>query len=89
MTHSSFRRRFLFTELRLRNFVKNSNLLVPLQVTERSHVNGTIADAQVVDDHAGRLDEEPPFAIGTQYNYDPSSANPLGRVFAVAVKKRF
>ena len=35
------------------------------------------------------FDEEPPFAIGTQYNYDPSSANPLGRVFAVAVKKRF
>ena len=35
------------------------------------------------------FDEEPPFAIGTQYNYDPSSATPLGRVFAVAVKKRF
>ena len=35
------------------------------------------------------FDEEPPFAIGTQYNYDPSSANPLGRVYAVAVKKRF
>jgi iron complex outermembrane receptor protein len=35
------------------------------------------------------FDEDPPFAIGTQYNYDPSSANPLGRVYAVAVKKRF
>ncbi|HVK41783.1 MAG TPA: TonB-dependent receptor [Phenylobacterium sp.] len=35
------------------------------------------------------FDEDPPFAIGTQYNYDPSSATPLGRVYAVAVKKRF
>jgi iron complex outermembrane receptor protein len=35
------------------------------------------------------FDEDPPFAIGTQYNYDPSSANPLGRVYAVALKKRF
>jgi iron complex outermembrane receptor protein len=35
------------------------------------------------------FDEEPPFAIGTQYNYDPSSGTPLGRVYAIAVKKRF
>ena len=35
------------------------------------------------------FDEEPPFAIGTQYNYDPGSGTPLGRVYAVAVKKRF
>ncbi|HEX5380113.1 MAG TPA: TonB-dependent receptor [Phenylobacterium sp.] len=35
------------------------------------------------------LDEDPPFAIGTQYNYDPSSANPLGRVYSLGVKKRF
>ncbi|MBT9473255.1 MAG: TonB-dependent receptor [Pseudomonadota bacterium] len=35
------------------------------------------------------FDADPPFAIGTQYNYDPSSANPLGRVYALAVKKRF
>ena len=35
------------------------------------------------------FDAEPPFAIGTQYNYDPSSANPLGRVFVVGIKKHF
>jgi iron complex outermembrane receptor protein len=35
------------------------------------------------------FDEDPPFAIGTQYNYDPGSGNPLGRVYAVALKKRF
>ncbi|HEY9236682.1 MULTISPECIES: TonB-dependent receptor domain-containing protein [Phenylobacterium] len=35
------------------------------------------------------FDEDPPFAIGTQYSYDPGSANPLGRVFAIAAKKRF
>jgi iron complex outermembrane receptor protein len=35
------------------------------------------------------LDEDPPFAIGTQYNYDPGSGNPLGRVYTVGVKKRF
>ena len=35
------------------------------------------------------FDKDPPFAIGTQYNYDPSSANPLGRVYSLGVKKRF
>ncbi|MDO8913596.1 MAG: TonB-dependent receptor, partial [Phenylobacterium sp.] len=35
------------------------------------------------------LDQEPPFAIGTQYNYDPGSGNPLGRVYTIGVKKRF
>ena len=35
------------------------------------------------------FDEEPPFAIGTQYNYDPGSGNPLGRVFVVGVRKKF
>ncbi len=35
------------------------------------------------------FDKDPPFAIGTQYNYDPGSANPLGRVYSVGVKKRF
>jgi len=35
------------------------------------------------------LDEDPPFAIGTQYNYDFSSGNPLGRVIAVSVRKHF
>jgi iron complex outermembrane recepter protein len=35
------------------------------------------------------FDEDPPFAIGTQYNYDPGSGNPLGRVYSIAVKKRF
>ncbi|WP_310541995.1 TonB-dependent receptor domain-containing protein [Phenylobacterium sp.] len=35
------------------------------------------------------LDEDPPFAIGTQYNYDPGSGNPLGRVYTVGIKKRF
>jgi iron complex outermembrane receptor protein len=35
------------------------------------------------------FDQDPPFAIGTQYNYDPGSGNPLGRVFAVGVKKKF
>ena len=35
------------------------------------------------------LDTDPPFAIGTQYNYDPGSGNPLGRVWSVGVKKRF
>ncbi|MDD3838018.1 MAG: TonB-dependent receptor [Phenylobacterium sp.] len=35
------------------------------------------------------FDEDPPFAIGTQYNYDPGSGNPLGRVFVVGLKKRF
>ena len=35
------------------------------------------------------FDKEPPFAIGTQYNYDPGSGNPLGRVFVVGVRKKF
>ena len=35
------------------------------------------------------FDTDPPFAIGTQYNYDPGSGNPLGRVFVVGLKKRF
>ncbi|MFN3511840.1 MAG: TonB-dependent receptor domain-containing protein [Phenylobacterium sp.] len=35
------------------------------------------------------FDEDPPFAIGTQYNYDPGSGNPLGRVYSLGVKKRF
>ena len=35
------------------------------------------------------FDEEPPFAIGTQYNYDFGSGNPLGRVIAVSARKRF
>ncbi|MFA7646990.1 MAG: TonB-dependent receptor [Phenylobacterium sp.] len=35
------------------------------------------------------FEEDPPFAIGTQYNYDPGSGNPLGRVFVVGLKKRF
>ncbi|MCI3134168.1 TonB-dependent receptor domain-containing protein [Phenylobacterium aquaticum] len=35
------------------------------------------------------FDKDPPFAIGTQYNYDPASANPLGRVYSIGVKKRF
>ncbi|MES2340107.1 MAG: TonB-dependent receptor [Pseudomonadota bacterium] len=35
------------------------------------------------------LDKEPPFAIGTQYSYDPGSGNPLGRVWTVGIKKRF
>jgi iron complex outermembrane receptor protein len=35
------------------------------------------------------FDEDPPFAIGTQYNYDPGSGNPLGRVFQIGLKKRF
>ena len=33
------------------------------------------------------FDEDPPFAIGTQYNYDPGSGNPLGRVIQEFVKK--
>ncbi len=35
------------------------------------------------------FDKDPPFAIGTQYNYDPGSGNPLGRVYSLAIKKRF
>lgn len=35
------------------------------------------------------FDTKPPFAIGTQYNYDYGSGNPLGRVIAVGAKKRF
>ena len=35
------------------------------------------------------FDEEPPFAIGVQYNYDYGSGNPLGRVVTLGVKKRF
>ncbi len=35
------------------------------------------------------FDEDPPFAMATQYNYDPGSGNPLGRVFVVSLKKRF
>jgi iron complex outermembrane receptor protein len=35
------------------------------------------------------FDTDPPFAIGTQYNYDPGSGNPLGRVFVLGLKKRF
>ena len=35
------------------------------------------------------FDKDPPFAIGTQYSYDPGSGNPLGRVYSMSVKKRF
>jgi iron complex outermembrane receptor protein len=35
------------------------------------------------------FDKDPPFAIGTQYNYDPGSGSPLGRVITVGLKKRF
>ena len=35
------------------------------------------------------FDADPPFAIGAQYNYDPGSGNPLGRVISLGVKKRF
>lgn len=35
------------------------------------------------------FDKDPPFALGTQYNYDPGSLNPLGRVYSVTVKKAF
>ncbi len=35
------------------------------------------------------FDKDPPFAIGTQYNYDPGSGSPLGRAFTVGLKKRF
>ena len=35
------------------------------------------------------FDNEPSFAIGTQYNYDPSSGTPLGRVFSLGLRKRF
>ena len=35
------------------------------------------------------FDADPSFAIGTQYNYDPGSGNPLGRVISLGVKKRF
>ena len=35
------------------------------------------------------LDTDPPFAFGTQYNYDFSSGNPLGRVIAIGVRKHF
>ncbi|MDX9998928.1 MAG: TonB-dependent receptor, partial [Phenylobacterium sp.] len=35
------------------------------------------------------FDADPPFAIATQYSYDPGSGNPLGRVFVVGLKKRF
>jgi hypothetical protein len=34
------------------------------------------------------LDEDPSDAP-SQYNYDYTNGNPLGRVFEVAVKKRF
>jgi iron complex outermembrane receptor protein len=35
------------------------------------------------------FDEDPPFALGTQYNYDPGSGNPLGRVYSMSLRKRF
>lgn len=35
------------------------------------------------------FDKDPPFAFATQYNYDPFSGNPLGRVWVVGLKKRF
>jgi len=35
------------------------------------------------------FDEDPPFALGTQYSYDPGSGNPLGRVYSLALKARF
>jgi iron complex outermembrane receptor protein len=35
------------------------------------------------------FDTDPPFAIGTQYNYDPGSGTPLGRVFVLGLRKRF
>ena len=34
------------------------------------------------------FDEDPPFALGTQYNYDPGSGNPLGRVSSMSLRKR-
>jgi len=35
------------------------------------------------------FDQNPPFAFAMQYNYDPSTVNPLGRVYAVGLKKKF
>jgi iron complex outermembrane receptor protein len=35
------------------------------------------------------FDKDPPFAFATQYNYDPSSGSPLGRVFVIGLKKSF
>jgi iron complex outermembrane receptor protein len=35
------------------------------------------------------FDKEPSFAFGTQYNYDPSSGSPLGRVYTLGLKKKF
>jgi iron complex outermembrane receptor protein len=34
------------------------------------------------------LDEDPPYAA-SQYNYDYTSGNPLGRVFEVNLRARF
>lgn len=35
------------------------------------------------------LDEDPPFAFAMQYNYDPSTVNPLGRVYTLGMRKKF
>jgi iron complex outermembrane receptor protein len=35
------------------------------------------------------LDTAPPFAFAMQYNYDPSTVNPLGRVYSFGLKKQF
>jgi iron complex outermembrane receptor protein len=35
------------------------------------------------------FDKSPPFAFGTQYNYDASTVNPLGRVYQVSLRKKF
>jgi iron complex outermembrane receptor protein len=35
------------------------------------------------------FDKDPPFAFGTQYNYDASTVNPLGRVYTVSFRKKF
>jgi iron complex outermembrane receptor protein len=35
------------------------------------------------------FDEDPPFAQGLQYNYDPATTGPLGRIITVGLKKKF
>jgi iron complex outermembrane receptor protein len=46
-------------------------------------------DAQLSASVQNVFDEEPPFAFGTQYNYDPGSGSPLGRIISVGLKKKF
>ena len=49
---------------------------------------GTRAGVQMLPELRGALFAEPAVRL-TDYNYDPSFGNPIGRVFKLAVSKQF